>query len=137
MNLDSRNLKRAVLTAEQRSGNCYSRPSVKIIRKSDRNLDVSVKFRGPTTSISEIVYYQALEKLAKTASEWMTWKKLLTQKRGSEALMALTDSFQILTASLRSILNSVTLRFISHVPKLRTRRPGFFLIIYCFQILLK
>ena len=91
---------------------------MKIIRKSDRNLDVSAKFRGATTSISEIVYYQALEKLAKSASEWMTWKKSLTQKRGSEALMALTDSFQILAASLRSILNSVTLRFRTHVPKL-------------------
>ena len=107
-----------MLTAEQRRENCDSRPRVKIINKGSSSPEVTPIFRGLTTSISETPYYQALERLAKSASEWMTLKKALAQEQGAEALKTLTYGNQILAASLRSNLISGTLRFRADIPKL-------------------
>ena len=118
LNLDSRNLERDVLTAEQRRENCDSRRRVKIAKKRSSSPEVTPKFKSPTTSFSETPYYQALERLAKLASEWMTLKKTLTQAQGAEALKKLTNGNQLFAASLSSNLTSGTLGFISDITKL-------------------
>ena len=118
LNLDSRNLERDVLTPEQRREDCDSRPRVKIKKKGSSRPDVTPGFGGPTTSISETPYYQALEKLAKSANDWMTLKRSLTQKQGAKALKTLTDRITVLAASLRSNLTLGILRFRSDKPKL-------------------
>ena len=79
---------------------------MKIAKKGSRSPDVTIRFGGPTTSISETPYYQALEKLAESANDWMTLKRPLMQKQGAEALKTLTDRNHILAASLRSNLTS-------------------------------
>ena len=98
--------------------NCDSRTRVKIVQKGSSSPDVTPRFGGPNTSISETPYYQELEKLAKSANEWMTLKRSLTQKHGAEALKTLTDRIQILAASLTSNLTSGTLRFRADISKL-------------------
>ena len=115
---DSRNLERDVLTAEQKRENCDSRPRVKIVKKGSRSPDVTTRFGGPTTSISETPYYQALETLAESANNWMKLRRPLMQKQGAEALKTLMDRNQILAISLRSNLTSGTLRFRADIPKL-------------------
>ena len=135
--LDSKNLERDVLTAEQRRKNCDSRERVKIVMKGSRSPDITPRFSGPTTSVVETPYYQALEKLAKSANEYTTLKRSLTQEQGAEALRTLTDRNQILAASLRSNLSTGTLRFRADIPKLKSSKSQVILIISYFWIRLK
>ena len=89
---------------------------MKIVKKGSSSPDVTSSFGGPNTSISETPFYQALEKLAKSANERMTLKSI-GAKKGVEALTTLTDRNQILAASFRSNLTSGTLRFRADIPK--------------------
>ena len=58
---------------------------MKIVKKGSSSPDVTPSFGGPTTSISETPFYQALEKLAKSANERMTLKSI-DAKKGSRSL---------------------------------------------------
>ena len=95
---------------------------MKIVKKASSSPDVTPRFGGPTTSISETPYYQALEKSAKSACEWMTLRRSLPQKQGAEALKTLTDRNHILVASLRRNLTSGKLRFRADILKLRNSK---------------
>ena len=109
--LDKQILERDPLTADERRELCDSRPRVKVVKKGQQSRDVSLKIRMETTQIANTPYYKSLEQLAKSANEWMIWKKKLSHEEGCRALRTLTERDQLLAASLRNNLTTGTLRF--------------------------
>ena len=78
-------LRKGRASCRKKRENCDSRTKVKIVKKGSSSPDVTPSFGGPTTSISETPFYQALEKLAKSANERMTLKSI-DAKKGSRSL---------------------------------------------------
>ena len=118
-------MERDLFTDKQRQKQCVSRTRIKLVRKGQSSLTVSPYFGGPIDSASEIPHYRALENLAKSAKQWLTFKKTLSYDEGVRALKTLTDRNQVLAAILRVNLSSGTLRFRNQMPaeQLRPSQP--------------
>ena len=100
-------MERDHLTAEDRRELSDSRPRNKVVRKGYQSRGVSPKV---DRSDRNTPYYRSLEQLAKSANEWMIWKKNLTLEKSYRALRTLTERNQLLPASLRKSLTTGTLR---------------------------
>ena len=109
--LDEQNLERDLLTPEERIELCESKLRVKVVKKGLHSRDTSPKFKLESAQIANTPYYKSLEQLAKSANEWMTWKRKLFHEEGCRALRTLTERNQLLAACLRNILTTGTLRF--------------------------
>ena len=76
--LDEQNLERDHLTAKHRRELSDSRPRNKVVRKGYQSRGISPKV---DRSDRNTPYYRSLEQLAKSANEWMIWKKNLTLEK--------------------------------------------------------
>ena len=67
VNLDNQQLKRDLLTMEQRREQCDSRPRIKLVKKGQSSPAVSPYFGGPIESFADTPHYRALESLTHSA----------------------------------------------------------------------
>ena len=95
LHLDEQNLERDLLTAEERRELCDSRPRVKVVKKGYQSREVSPKFKHESIQIANTTYYRSLEQLAKSANEWMVWKKKVAHEEGCGVLSTLTERNQL------------------------------------------
>ena len=82
-----------------------------MVKNGHQSRDTSPKFKLESTQIANTPYYKSLEQLAKSAKEWMTWKRKLSHEKGYRALRTLTERNQLLAASLRKSFTTGTRRF--------------------------
>ena len=108
-------LERNLLTPDQIASNDYSRDRAKIVPRGSSNPSISTRLKPLFSldgNVADSEPYKALADLARAANRWSQFKRNLPSDAGKLVLKELTTRHSDLAHSLKSGLNSNTLRFL-------------------------
>ena len=107
-------LERNLLTPDQIASNDYSRDRAKVVPRGSSSPTLPTRFEplfSLDTNIADSEPYKALADLARAANRWSQYRRNLPPDGGKLILKELATRHSDLASSLKSGLNSNTLRF--------------------------